>query len=236
MQGSCHSPEIVSSEKVLSKNLVLLYHCAPNPLLLFWRLEEPMTSDKRYAYLLLAVLIFMGSILGVGAGFYRDHSVPVIVHAPPAPVHDIQSELLTKQYVAALDVARVFGRAPGCADAEPKLITAVAVEALNDSVDPRILAATLAVESGCDPMAISHSGAIGLTQINVKVWKSKFDFTRVNLFNPDENLHVGATILSDLIKQYGTINGLRRYNGLDIQSPAYDSGYVSRIITLAGRR
>lgn len=188
---------------------------------------------------ILAFLSFLAllssSAVGVGLILKYHPLPPVIVHAPPMPARDIQSELLTKQYVAALDVARVFGRAPGCAEAEPKLITAVAVEALNDGLDPRILAATLAVESGCDPMAISHSGAIGLTQINVKVWKSKFDFTRVNLFNPDENLHVGATILSDLIKQYGTINGLRRYNGLDTQSPAYDSGYVSRIITLAGR-
>jgi len=156
---------------------------------------------------------------------------------PAPPPQDVQSEILTKRYIAALDVARVFGRSQGCENADPKLITAIAIEALNDDLDPRILAATVAVESACDPLAVSSRGALGLTQVMPKIWKAKFDFTgSVNLLNPNDNLHAGATILSDLIKQYGVVNGVRRYNGVGVGCDTCDGGYVSKIVALAGRR
>ena len=183
-----------------------------------------------FAMFLLTVVIFAGGLL-------KPVNHPIIVRPAEPPAHDVQSELLTKQYVAALDVARVFGRSQGCDNADPKLITAVATEAVNDNLDPRIFAATIAVESACDSMAISHSGAIGLAQVMPKIWKNQFDFTgSVNLLNPTDNLHVGGTILSGLIKQYGVAAGVRRYNGLGVDCPTCDSGYVSKIVALAGRR
>lgn len=181
------------------------------------------------------MVVFL-AVLGFAATKRPSPREPVVVHAPE-PQRDVQSELLTKQYVAALDVARVFGRSQGCDNADPKLITAVATEAVNDNLDPRIFAAMIAVESACDPLAVSHSGAIGLSQVMVKVWKNQFDFSgSVNLLNPTDNLHVGATILSGLIKQYGVSAGVRRYNGTGVSCPDCDAGYVNKIVALAGRR
>jgi soluble lytic murein transglycosylase-like protein len=188
---------------------------------------------KIFNYFIIGLITF--GVLCLGASLVNHQQHQIIVRPLEPPQHDVQSEAATKQYVAALDVARVFGRAPGCADTSPDLITAVAVEALQDGIDPRVFAATIAVESTCDPMAISKSGAIGLTQVTVRVWKKKFDFTKVNLFNQEQNLHAGGVILSEMIKQYGTANGLRHYNGMDTTSDAYDGGYVSKIVTLAER-
>ena len=138
---------------------------------------------------------------------------------------------------AALDVARVFGRAPGCAEADSNLIGDVAKEALRVGLDARILAATVAVESSCDSMAVSRRGAVGLTQIMPKIWKGSFDFEHtINLFNPNDNLHAGATILSDLIKQHGLAEGIRHYNGTGTDCADCDGNYVPKILTLAGRR
>lgn len=186
-----------------------------------------------------AIFILLGMFFGGATGAVvnilsrQRHPTPIIHALPP---RDIQSELYTKQYVAALDVARVFGRAPGCADASPAVITAVATETINDDVDPRVFAALVATESACDPMAISHSGALGLTQVNVKVWKSKYDFTTINLLNPTENLRTGGQILGGLIKQYGVSAGLRHYNGMGEGCPTCDDSYVPKILVLAGRR
>lgn len=185
--------------------------------------------------------IALVALLGIGGfSFYLDEmeiKASTAMKAPAAPVRDVQSEQATRQYIAALDVARVFGRSQGCENADPKLITSIAVESLNDNLDPRILAATVAVESACDPLAVSPKGALGLTQVMPKIWKGKFDFTgTVNLLNPNDNIHAGATILSDLIKQYGVAAGVRRYNGVGVGCETCDGGYVSKIIALAGKR
>jgi hypothetical protein len=185
--------------------------------------------------MLIIVLLALTGMLETATYLATPHPTTV-VHAPPPPAHDTQSETMTKSYVAALDVARVFGRAPGCADATPAVITAIATEAVNDDIDARILAALVATESACDPMAISHSGAVGLTQVNIKVWKSKYDFAAINLLNPAENLHTGGEILGGLIKQYGVAGGLRHYNGMGEGCPTCDDNYVPKILALAGRR
>jgi soluble lytic murein transglycosylase-like protein len=186
----------------------------------------------------VALVLLVAVILTVGAAivFHAPRQNPPIVRPLPPVTRDIQSEILTKQYVAALDVARVFGRSQGCENIDPQTISDVATEAIADELDPRVLAATMAVESSCDPLAVSNHGAIGRMQIMPRVWKEKFDFTKVNLFNPGENLHVGALILKGFIKQYGLQAGVRHYNGTGTASDAYDGTYVSKILALAGRK
>jgi soluble lytic murein transglycosylase-like protein len=138
---------------------------------------------------------------------------------------------------APLEVAKVFGRAPGCADADSELIEMTAKAAVTANLDPAILAATVATESACNPYAVSSRGAVGLTQIMPRIWSSKFDFAgTVNLFNREDNLKSGAQIEADLIAQYGTEGGLRHYNGMGTASADYDAGYTNKIISLAGRK
>jgi soluble lytic murein transglycosylase-like protein len=136
-----------------------------------------------------------------------------------------------------IEVARIFGRAQGCSEASPDLIQLVARESVGAGVDPRIFAALIAVESGCNQYAISNRGAIGYTQVLPRVWRTKYDFSnQYNLLNAKDNIHVGATILADLVQNYGLREGVRRYNGLGVDCATCDANYTAKILNLAGRR
>jgi hypothetical protein len=138
---------------------------------------------------------------------------------------------------APLEVAKVFGRTPGCADADADMIEATARAAIKAGLDPAIAAATVGVESGCNAFAVSSKGAIGYFQVMPRIWKDRFDFAgTVNLFNRDDNMRTGAKIEADLIAQYGIEGGLRHYNGMGTGSPEYDAGYTNKILALAGRK
>jgi hypothetical protein len=187
----------------------------------------------------IALLLLLLTISAIGFDLHRH----IVLRHRPAPitvsvlVSPVAPEGL-KQYTAALEVARIFGRSTnGCAEADPKLITTVAAESIAANVDPRVLAALIAIESGCNQFATSSKGAIGLGQIVARTWRDKYDFEHAyNLLNPRDNIHVTADILGGLIKQYGAANGLRRYSGLGTQSDAYDAGYPDRVQALAAKR
>ena len=135
---------------------------------------------------------------------------------------------------APLEIAKVFGRAAGCQYASPELIFATSEAALRTGLDPKIAAATVAVESGCNPYAVSNRGAIGLMQVRAISWKDKYDFAqKINLLNTRDNLQVGTEILSGLIRQWGQTEGIRRYQGT---GSGGDEFYVSKILSLAGRK
>ena len=195
--------------------------------LLFWTVVD----------LLITATLIWGSVRVVkhDQRLAAQAQAAAVVPAPiPAPAPALTAD---PRFVAALDVARVFGRAQGCTDASPDLITAVANEAVEMKLDPRIFAATVAVESACNQYATSTKGAIGLTMVVPKVWKGTYDFERqYNLLNVHDNLRVGASIESAFIKQYGLVSGLRHYNGMGTASPDYDAAYTDKITALAGRK
>ncbi len=157
---------------------------------------------------------------------------PIVLRNLP---HATQAMLVFSIWrTAPLEVAKVYGRAPGCTDADPELIEMTAKAAIETNLDPAILAATVATESSCNPYAVSSRGAVGLTQIMLKIWSSKFDFGHdVNLFNKRDSLHTGAVILADSINRYGTQAGLQRYNGVGVGCDTCDGGYATRILALA---
>jgi len=132
------------------------------------------------------------TIILCGFLFTQDtNSLPTldVKHTPPPDF--FENEL--RVYIdAPFEVALVLGRAPGCQNADRSLINLIAREALRAGVNPKILAATVAVESRCDPLAVSSRGTVGLTQVRARVWRAKFDFSRINLFNPSNNLHTGG--------------------------------------------
>jgi len=150
--------------------------------------------------------------------------------ATPVPPRLEYSVLRTGPF----DVAKVFGRVKGCEDASPELIGQVAQAAFQANQDPKIIAATVAVESSCNSLAVSNRGALGLMQVMPKTWKSQFDFSRENLLNPRDNLRVGTKILTDLINQYGVRDGVRRYQGLGVDCESCDGHYVEKILKTAG--
>lgn len=135
-----------------------------------------------------------------------------------------------------LDVAKVFGRSPGCTDASPELINQVTKAAVYAGLDPALAAATVAVESGCNPYAVSNRSAIGLMQIVPKVWKNDFDFRgSINLFNEQDNLNVGTKIMAKYVADFGLQAGVRHYNGMGTTCDTCDGAYVNKILSLAKR-
>lgn len=190
-----------------------------------------MSTTLKAAKLLLQTVMTIGSASGILYTAY----VPVKTPAPaPTPVIQVQPEAHTPEFERAFfQAAKVYGKA-GCGDQQ--LAEMTAKHALATGLPPAIVAATIAAESTCNSMAVSNRGALGLMQVVPKTWNKKYDFSHVNLLNPEDNMTVGTDILSALVKQYGLRNGLHRYYGTGDSGIYLDgSGYAERVMALAGK-
>ncbi|MGN6669369.1 MAG: transglycosylase SLT domain-containing protein [Trinickia sp.] len=102
-------------------------------------------------------------------------------------------------------------------------------------LDPLLLLAVMAIESGFNPYAESGVGAQGLMQVMSKVHSDKFRFfggTGAAL-DPLANITVGAVVLKDCIARGGSLtDGLRLYVGSTSQ---YDGGYGAKVLAERGR-
>lgn len=148
------------------------------------------------------------------------HAVELIIQGPNFNEPDLRKALF--------DAARIYGKA-GCGDLSLAELTAQ--NALRANVPANLLAALISIESSCNPLAISNKGAVGLTQVNVKVQADKFaQFRTINLFNPEESMRVGADILAANIKQYGLHSGVAHYDGIGPKADAYEV----KVLALAG--
>lgn len=178
-------------------------------------------------------LVLLALVMSVAMFTIHDLPVPAMPSTPKPPASVFQP---SERKIAPLEVAKVFGRSRGCENASPELIQAVAQEAIFNSIDARIAAATVAIESACNPYAVSVRGAVGLMQVTPKTWGEKFDFSKTyNLLNLHDNVHVGVSILSDMIHTYGVREGVRRYQGLGVGCDTCDGAYTDKIMNLAVR-
>jgi soluble lytic murein transglycosylase-like protein len=75
-------------------------------------------------------------------------------------------------------------------------------------VTPELLTALIVVESSANHIAISHKGAIGLTQVMPTIWK----YETHELLNPYRNIEIGSKILKKYIDRHGVKGGLSSYN------------------------
>lgn len=188
---------------------------------------------------IINTLIFVAAIFLIALSFLipgakgADNFLIYTAHAPKPPA---EAYTYSMYHDGPFEVAKVFGRSPGCQTADGDLIKITSDAAVDSGVDPRIAASVIAVESGCNQFAVSSRGAIGLMQVMAKTWKDDFDFAGdVNLLNRQDNIHVGTKILAGLVNSYGSVDGLRRYNGLGIDCISCDAGYTSKILLMAGR-
>lgn len=177
--------------------------------------------------------VIVGVILGI-IMIPSGSSVQADVRFVPKP------PLISYQYsqfrTGPLEVAKVFGRSRGCENASAELILTVSEQAVNNSIDPRIAAAAVAIESACNQFAVSSRGAIGYTQVVPKIWCGKYDCTnQYNLLNLHDNVQVGVSILAGLIHTYGEKEGVRRYQGLGVGCDTCDGAYTEKILSLARR-
>lgn len=117
----------------------------------------------------------------------------------------------------------------------PEPLSALVAEAYeignHTKIDPTLLLAVMAIESGFNPFAQSPVGAQGLMQVMTKVHSDKYESFggKLAAFDPLTNLRVGAKVLLDCIAKTGSVEGgLRSYVGAaNIED---DSGYVAKVL------
>lgn len=116
-------------------------------------------------------------------------------------------------------------------DAANMLVATAYTTAHEFKLDPLLILAVMAIESGFNPFAESPVGAQGLMQVMSKVHKDKFHEmggTKAAL-DPVANIRVGSRILKEYVQRGGSVEaGLKRYVG----AAAFDtdSGYGSRVL------
>ncbi|MBC7605062.1 MAG: lytic transglycosylase domain-containing protein [Ramlibacter sp.] len=98
-------------------------------------------------------------------------------------------------------------------------------------LDPTLILAVMAVESGFNPFAQSPVGAQGLMQVMTVVHKDKYEHFggKLAAFDPVSNLRVGTKVLQECISRAGSLQaGLKFYVGAGISGE--DGGYVDKVI------
>ena len=122
--------------------------------------------------------------------------------------------------------AGVAGEVRAAADylAKKYRVSAVAIEPLLTAatqagerlkLDPTLIVAVIAVESGFNPIAESPMGAQGLMQVIPRFHQEKLDgLGDAALLDPLVNIHVGAQVLRESIGRAGSLEaGLQQYAG-----------------------
>jgi len=117
----------------------------------------------------------------------------------------------------------------------PEPISALVAEAyeqgLRAKLDPTLILAVMAIESGFNPFAQSTVGAQGLMQVMTKVHGEKYELFggKLAAFDPVSNLRVGVKVLHECIQRAGSIEaGLRYYVGA--ANLADDGGYAEKVL------
>ncbi len=143
--------------------------------------------------------------------------------ATAAHLHDLPKS----QAAVALWISRKYKVAP-----EP--VGALVAEAWETGtrakLDPTLVLAVMAVESGFNPFAQSPVGAQGLMQVMTKVHSDKYQSFGGNLaaFDPVSNLRVGVRVLQECVARAGSLEGgLRLYVGAVSND---GSDYVGKVL------
>jgi hypothetical protein len=116
----------------------------------------------------------------------------------------------------------------------PEPLSALVAEAYEighrNKLDPTLLLAVMAVESGFNPFAQSAVGAQGLMQVMTGVHIDKYENFggKLAAFDPVTNLRVGARVLQECIQRAGSVDGgLKFYVGAALLND--DGGYAEKV-------
>ncbi|TFZ08720.1 lytic transglycosylase domain-containing protein [Ramlibacter humi] len=122
----------------------------------------------------------------------------------------------------------------------PEPVSALVAEAYEigqrSKLDPTLILAVMAVESGFNPFAQSPVGAQGLMQVMTGVHKEKYEIFggKLAAFDPVTNLRVGVKVLQECIQRAGSLQGgLKFYVGAALMTD--DGGYAEKVMAEHGR-
>ena len=117
----------------------------------------------------------------------------------------------------------------------PEPVSALVSEAYDigprNDIDPTLILAVMAIESGFNPFAQSHVGAQGLMQVMTHVHEDKYEGFggAFAAFDPVANLRVGVNVLKDCINRGGGVEGgLKLYVGAGNLKD--DGGYAGKVM------
>ena len=138
------------------------------------------------------------------------------------------SDLPKPQADLAHWLSRKYGVAP-----EPVAALVAAAHDIGSKVDldPTLILAIMAVESGFNPFAQSPVGAQGLMQVMTSVHHQKYSpfGGKLAAFDPVTNLRVGVRVLLACIERAGSVEGgLKFYVGA--ANLEDDSGYATKVL------
>ena len=117
------------------------------------------------------------------------------------------------------------------ADATDMLVSAAYATSSEIKLDPLLILAVVAIESGFNPFAESAVGAQGLMQVMAKIHHERFQKLGgiKAALNPVANIKVGSSILKEYVSRGGSVEaGLKMYVG----AAAFDNdaGYGSKVL------
>jgi soluble lytic murein transglycosylase-like protein len=150
-----------------------------------------------------------------------------VVESRPAAAAPVTGSTKQQQWVTSW----LSKRYRVASDAANMLVSTAYTTAHEVKLDPLLILAVMAIESGLNPFAESPVGAKGLMQVMAKVHHDKFEKVggQKAALDPAANIRVGALILKDYVKRTGSVEGgLKTYVGAaDMKS---DSGYGSKVL------
>ena len=143
------------------------------------------------------------------------------------------ADLPKPQAALAHWLSRKYGVAP-----EPVAALVAAAHDIGQKVelDPTLILAIMAVESGFNPFAQSPVGAQGLMQVMTSVHHQKYSpfGGKLAAFDPVTNLRVGVRVLLACIERAGSVEGgLKFYVGA--ANLEDDSGYANKVLAEQAR-
>ena len=117
----------------------------------------------------------------------------------------------------------------------PEPLSALVAEAYETGgrvhLDPTLILAVVAIESGFNPFAQSQVGAQGLMQVMTQVHSDKYQNFggKLAAFDPLSNMRVGIKVLQECIARAGSMEGgLKYYVGA--ANTDEDSGYAIKVL------
>jgi Transglycosylase SLT domain len=138
------------------------------------------------------------------------------------------TQLPSQQAAVAFWLSRKYGVAP-----EPLSVLVAEAFEIGQKVklDPTLILAVMAIESGFNPFAQSPMGAQGLMQVMTQVHQEKYENFggKLAAFDPVANLRVGVKVLQECIARAGSVEGgLKHYVGAG--NLETDGGYTDKVM------
>lgn len=168
-----------------------------------------MTNLSHSRYLMTLVLIAGTFFLEPAqAGIYTFTDANGVMHFTNVPSTPRYADMRRVAYMPEPAVAR------RARPVDPSRFSPLVEKAAREhQIDQALLRAVIAVESGYDPNAVSHKGAVGLMQLMPQTARR---YGVRNMYDPAQNIQGGARYLRDLMGKFN--------NDLPLVLAAYNAG------------